>query len=58
MMGHLDHPIRVCEDMLYNICTNDIFRGNLPIVNPRIYIDLITASRPLKGLLAATSRVA
>jgi hypothetical protein len=35
----LDHPIRACEDMLYNICTNDIFRSNLPMVDTRIYIE-------------------
>jgi hypothetical protein len=32
------------DDILYKIYTNDVFRGDLPIVNTRFYIDLMWMS--------------
>ena len=33
--------VHTWADMLYNICTNDVFRSDSPIVNIRFYIDLM-----------------
>ena len=33
--------VHAWADMLYNICTYNVFRGDLPIVNIRFYIDLM-----------------
>ena len=31
--------VHAWDDMLYKICTNDVFRGDLPIGDTRDYID-------------------
>ena len=41
--------VHTWEDMLYKICTNDVFRGDLPIDNTRDYIDSITTPLPRPG---------
>ena len=46
---HLDHLTLTWADMLYKICTYNVFRGNLPIVGTRIYIDSIIAPRHSSG---------